>query len=386
MKWDDSIACAETTNGTKWKIRYRVPLGPDTRATKQVVETLVGCKNKKQARQVLAKRMAAVFDGTYRERTIAAPVTLNDFAETFFAAKSELRTLKEYKRVVNNHLLRLLGRKQMRSMTVVDCDDYRRKRLAEDGAPKTVRNELAILQSMFAEARRRKLVDNDPVADVPFGKIDNARRRLLGAEERDRLLAVVAARRDWLRPLFVVLYYTGLRLGDVLSLTWDRVDFERGILLVKTRKTGVWVYPPLHPTLHAELERWRDDWAGTTKWVFPSSSDQSRHIGVHSVAKPWNDMIKKAGIDKLWRHDLRRHFVTMLRAAGVGDGVIRQYTGHTTLAMIERYDSPDQALARSALDKLPDLTPISDSMAIGSDIAEMGQKSSNNSKITSRRE
>ncbi len=356
MIWKDGVACND--HGT-WKIRYRVPLGPDTRATKQITETLRGCRNRLQARQVLALRMAAVFDGSYRPRTTERPPTVADFAPLFLEAKRDLSSAKKYKSQLDKHLLRVFGRKLLRDVTVMECDAYRRARIDAGAAPATARNELRCLQSLFVEARSRGLVTNDPVSGVAFGKIDNTRRRLMGEDERGRLLAELSKRDDFLRPLFVLLYYTGMRLGDACALPWSRIDFGENVVALRQSKTDDWVYVPMHPTLRAELERWKEA-CGSDEWVMPSPQYEGRHMSKFVVALPWKELLAAAKVENLWRHDLRRHLVTMLRAAGVGDGVIASISGHKTVQMIERYDNPQIIQARAAVLKLPDLTGISE--------------------------
>lgn len=342
-----------------WKIRYRVPLAPNSRLTKQVKETLKHCDKRTQAENVLALRRAQVFDGTYRPRVTGAPLTVADFVPKFLEVKSELASVAKYKSQFERHLLKRFGRKQLRLVSVADCEDYRRERLAEGAKPATVRNELRCLQSLFVEARRRELMDKDPVAGVAFGKIDNARRRLLSDDERDRLLAHLSSREDFLRPLFMLLYFTGMRLGDAVALEWTAIKMDKNTIAYQQGKTGRWVYPPLHPALRLELVRWDAKCASDT-YIFPSPRYGDRPMSIKHAGETWDEMLVAAKVENLWRHDMRRYMVTMLRAAGVGDGVIQSITGHETVSMIERYDSPQIEQARVAVQKMPGLTLVSD--------------------------
>lgn len=298
-----------------------------------------------------------MFDGTYRPRSNEAPLTVADFAPKFLEAKSELATHKKYASQLRLHLLPRFGKKLLSSVTLGDCEDYRRERQAEGAEPATVRNELRCLQSLFIEAMRRELVSKDPVAGMSF-RIDNARRRLLSDDERARLLAHLAKREDFLRPLFLVLGFTGMRLGDALSLGWSAIDFGAGKMAFRQRKTGRWVYPPLHAQLAAELKRWRSV-CESTKWIFPSPRGWDAPMSKNHAGRAWDEMLKDTKVENLWRHDLRRYVVTMLRARGVGDRVIASITGHESVQMIERYDSPEIEHAREAVARLPDLTAIS---------------------------
>src|SRR5262252_3253948 len=57
---------------------------------------------------------------------------------------------------------------------------------------------------------------------------------------------------DW-RTAILVAFYTGPRLGDVVSLRWDQVDFSAGLIFYTQGKTGKEVEVPLHPDLDEHL-------------------------------------------------------------------------------------------------------------------------------------
>ena len=69
--------------------------------------------------------------------------------------------------------------------------------------------------------------------------LDNKRYRYLLPEEEPRLMAALTGPRAHLKPMVTVALGTGMRLGEQLRLTWDRVDFSRRVLVVtKTKSEG----------------------------------------------------------------------------------------------------------------------------------------------------
>ena len=98
-----------------------------------------------------------------------------------------------------------------------------------------------------------------------------------------------------------------LRLGEILTLHWDNVDFIRRVVRVPHTKTGVPLELPITRQLLAILERRRVETDGTG-WVFPSTVSESGHIEVlsHQYAP-----ITQAGGSKFWFHGFRNCFITV---------------------------------------------------------------------------
>ena len=83
-----------------------------------------------------------------------------------------------------------------------------------------------------------------------------------------------------IRDIFLIGLYTGMRRGEVVSLRWERVDLERGILRVEETKTGEPLELPITEQLAAILERRRADAAEPglepEGWLFPAPGKPRR--------------------------------------------------------------------------------------------------------------
>ena len=147
---------------------------------------------------------------------------------------------------------------------------------------------------------------------------------LSGALDRmaDRFPAPVAAIR------FAAL--TGLRIGEVLAIRWEDVDFESGRLTMPHTKTG----RRGHDLTAAALALLRTlprlgPWAFTT--------DGRAAVTYRPVQQHFMHAARAAGLADVRLHDLRRTVMTRAAAAGVGTHVLRDLLGHKTTAMADRY-------------------------------------------------
>ena len=81
------------------------------------------------------------------------------------------------------------------------------------------------------------------------------------------------------RDIFAIGAYTGMRLGEVVSLRWERIDLGRAILRVEETKTGEPLELPLTRQLAAVFERRRTEAGDRDEgWVFPSSVSVTGHL------------------------------------------------------------------------------------------------------------
>jgi integrase len=168
--------------------------------------------------------------------------------------------------------------------------------------------------------------------------------RVLERDEIDRLLAAATPR--W-RPLFATLTFTGLRIGEALGLRWRDVDFEAGVIRVRTQldaTTGEIVEPKtekarrdvaLMPALGRLLREQRlaapPGLSGDDCFVFAKADgDPPRH---GTARHAFERTLAKAGLSKLRLHDCRHTFVSLLLAAGRDVVFVSRQVGHSSPAI-----------------------------------------------------
>jgi integrase len=124
--------------------------------------------------------------------------------------------------------------------------------------------------------------------------------------------------------------FTGLRRGELFKLTWDAVDFERGLITLANPKGGKTTTLPISSSALGVLRGLRR----TSPFVFPGKGGKMRV----DFKMPWARIRKAAGLPKDFRfHGLRHHFASALVSDGVDLAVVRELLTHKSMAMTERY-------------------------------------------------
>ena len=288
--------------------------------------------------------------------------------------ESNERTHERYATAVA-HFLRHAGSKVSRDITHLSAKDVTSLRdyLAKSLSPNSANYTVKVLRAMLNQARRDGFVTSNEASRVTLiQRVSRFERRPFTLDELKRILAV--ANDEW-RGMILVGLYTGLRLGDVATLTWANVDLQQRELIVTTQKTGRrQILPLVKPLLtHLESLASSDDAAAP---LFPqacASKQRNPHGGPLSnqfydvlvaagLAKPRTHKSKGKGRDTKRQlnaisfHSLRHTATSLLKNAGVSDVIARDIIGHDSVAVSANYTHIDQESKRGALDKLPDVT------------------------------
>ena len=141
--------------------------------------------------------------------------------------------------------LAFLGDEADRDLTEITRDDITqfRNEEAKNCAPKTVNHKVKFLRMVFRAARRDALVGDDPAEFVdPVRKSKGAPRRPFTVPELKAVLSIADG--EW-RSMIMFGIYTGQRLADIASLTWQNIDLQRGEILGRSSRGA----PPLRAKL-----------------------------------------------------------------------------------------------------------------------------------------
>jgi integrase len=235
------------------------------------------------------------------------------------------------------HLDRVLGAARPVSELTQDViNDYLQRRVGEGAARATANYEISALTSALSQAVENRLLTVCPRFKVP--KVRNARQGFFTGGD---FAAVLLELRDLaLRQVVEFLHATGWRLNEVLTLTWDQIDWDGHLIRIsgdKTKGEDDRVFPfGGAPALEALLKARRTVRDGL--FVFQRNGKR-----IKTFIKAWRSACKRAGVEGRLVHDLRRSAARDFRRAGVAEGEIMKVAGWKTRSMFDRYNIIDEA-------------------------------------------
>ena len=309
--------------GRYWYIRF-------TDASGRRVEESTHCEQKADAEKKLKIALGEVAAGVrVRMSPVNAKVAdacqlvIDDYVLRKKATTSDLKSR------IKLHILPALGGivlSRLRSSAIMA---YANKRVEAGAAPASVNRELAIVRRGLRLAR-----DQEPpwmlrIPKVEMLEEDNARTGFIERADYDRLRKELP---EHLQIAFAIAYHVGARIGTIRSLRIDQVDMAAKVIRIEKGQTKnkadhvIPIYGDMEGYLAIAVE-------ANKKFVCECKGKQ---LGL--FRKSWASATKRAGLEGLLFHDLRRSAIRNMIAAGIPEQTAMKITGHKTTSMFRRYN------------------------------------------------
>lgn len=206
--------------------------------------------------------------------------------------------------------------------------EYQIDRTSGGAAASTVNKEKGTLSKMFQVLIELRYVDVNPARLVkPLSEKSSKRHAYLSYADFQLISMLLP---DWYRPIAETAYYTGMRRGEILGLTWKRVNLRKRMIYlgpddVKERQ---WKRVPVHKDLMPILDNIRMKQIVSLDRVFLHNGQPVDHKD--QVRWCWDRNVAKTELDPAPRfHDLRHTWKTNARRSGMHPEIEKAIMGHS---------------------------------------------------------
>ena len=230
-----------------------------------------------------------------------------------------------------------------------------KKRGSEEVTNSHVNRVLAGLRRLFNFAINRELM-----LDTPFPKTSKSGlyypepKGLRNFFTEEQMIRILDASPEWLRPMVLTAFYTGMREGELRGLQWEWVDLQEGVIYLPSSKTlkdstgrGQRI------VMQGELVDLFKSLPKRSEWVFckPDGTPYSHA----NIFKAFRRVLKSLKIDTKrfsWK-ELRHTTASMMNLKGAPPMAIKDQLRHTTVATTESfYIGSDLEFQRQQIEKL----------------------------------
>ena len=255
--------------------------------------------------------------------------------------------------IIRKHILPKLGHIQLRQLNEQHIQSLYAQKLDEKKSAKTIHHIHDVLHKALAQAVTWRLVVRNVCDGVTLPRLSRYEYPVLTEEQAQKLLEVMRGHR--FEVLLALALTTGMRHGELLSLHWQDINFERGTLQVRrsvsrVRGQGYKVFEPKTPrgrrmlTLplfvldmlkqHRVIQEEVMQKAGI-QWqdhdlVF--CNQYGSFLRPDRVRKQFQKLLAEAGLPYMRVHDLRHSAATLLISMGVPVKVVQEILGHSNIS------------------------------------------------------
>jgi len=343
--WDDELrgfVARAWASGVSYGVKYRAGHGRGARQRWVIIGRHGAPWTPDTARHRAKAVLLAVGTGQdpARDRddeTVAA--TVSDLWQLYRQRHSvpskKPRSVAEDDALARDYILPTFGNSRVVS---INRPEVARWHASMFSKPARANRALALLRAMLnkAEVWGMRTEGQNPATRIKKFT-ERPRERYLSVEELGRLGAALSRFEDEGRcstpaiGLLRLLLFTGMRLGEGLTLQWGHVDLERGALNLPTSKTGAKTVPLPTPAREVLAAQPRNAASG---FVFPGSSEGKPLQGMQKI---WQRIRRDAGLDDVRIHDLRHGFASVAVQAGESLYLVGKVLGHRQASTTERY-------------------------------------------------
>lgn len=329
-----------------------------------------------QARRVVGDIYEIIHGDTLEKATV------DEYVKRWLGAKVvEISpiTFQKYEHIAQQFLsfLDKKGHVDIASIGVKEITGFR-DHLAGRVSSSTANLAVKIISNVFARAHRDGLIELNPVSRVQAISNKSTRtvqRRAFTIPELKRILAECNS--EW-EGMVLCGLYSGQRLKDIATLTWQNIDLEHGEFRLLTAKTGRQVLiplaeplrrylerlpqsenlqNPLFPQAFASIQRSKSGTAATLSGQFfqlmvaAALVEPKSHHKVIGKGRGGKRVVSDIGF-----HALRHTATSMMKNAGINSATVQDLIGHESAAVSAHYTHIDDPAKRRAIDSMPDIT------------------------------
>ena len=290
-------------------------------------------------KKVIPKLQMKILRGEFGERKDAAK-EFNFYSTKYKESKINLKTYPAIRGMVDNKIYDVFGKMKIDTIKRADVKDFADTLLKELSSKRT-RMILNVLIAILDIAIDYEHIVANPASNIKLPK--HIPSRVMMPFTKEEVTTLLSKADGWFQNLIAVSFYTGMRPGEVIALTWTDIDLDNMVIdvnkriahgIVDTPKTKssirkVPIFEPLKPYLENQLRICKKE---MSLYVFSNPYTKERFYDSKKLMSFWYNLLNKCEYDKRVFYNSRHTFVTnMIRSGKVSILDISQMVGHKTI-------------------------------------------------------
>lgn len=324
----------------------RISQGFDPKTGKPLTVT-VTANTQKEVTQRLQQKAVELNDGTY---VAPSKLTVGEWLDIWlkeYQGSVKPMTRQNYNQAIKKHILPALGSIPLKKLTNLSIQRFY---YSLDLAPKSVKNIHGILHKALEQAVLIGELKSNPSNNCVLPKQVQKEITPLEPEEITRFLQHLDGE-DY-KNFFLTAFFTGMRQGELIGLSWDNVDFDTGTITIKQqlqclngqyfmqspKHDKVRIIAPAEIVMDAlreerekqEANRKAAGSAWSSEWNLVFTDVLGKNLVRRTVDKHYKRILQASGIAHHRFHDTRHTFAVSMLDAGEDFKTLQTNLGHSS--------------------------------------------------------
>jgi integrase len=361
-----------------WEGRFTIGRDPGT--GKQVQKSVYG-KTQSEVRKKLQAATTAIDNGLYMEPSKMKVGQWIDIWLAEYLGGVKPTTVYSYTAACNVHVKPALGAVKLSALNPHDIQALynRLQKGTPDGpglSPKTIKNTHGIIHKALAQAVELGYIKFNPAGACKLPRIEKKKIQPLDDEEITKFLQIIKGHQY--ETLYLVDLFTGLRQGELLGLTWDCINFDKGTILVdkqlQKERSGSGAYNLVSPKNNKSrtitpapsiMKALRDHRRQQMEWQLLAGSawGNDRHLvftnqlghnlSAQTVYLHFKKLAEAVGVPTARFHDLRHSYAVAALQSGDDIKTVQENLGHHTAAFtLDTYAHVTEKMKKDSADRM----------------------------------
>ncbi len=212
------------------------------------------------------------------------------------------------------------------------------------------------LKASFSKAESWGYIPSNPFKKVKAPKVPKSHPQFITQDEFQKILSVTE--RIDLKDIFTIAFYTGMRLGEILNMKWNWIDFSQKIITTKnsngySTKSKKERIIPMNDHVQQIINRKLISLNSSSKEGYIFQNPNGIKYNEDFISKQFKKIIRKANLsDDIHFHTLRHSFASILVQRGVSLYVVKELLGHEDIKTTQVYSHLTQVSLSYAVNLL----------------------------------